>query len=112
MLDIKYATDKLYKEYVGCSIDTPLEFLKYLSEQNIPTCIRQVTVPTINDNEADIDALYEIIKDYKIDKVELLPFKKICQVKYDKLNIPFKFGSLPEPTNELMQKLNGILEND
>ncbi len=95
MLDIKYATDELYRKYVGCSIDTPLEFLRYLHQNKIPTRIRQVIVPTINDNEADVDALYELIKDFEIDRVELLPFKKICQTKYDNMGLEFPFGSIP-----------------
>ncbi len=110
MLDIKYTTDRLYKEYVGCSIDTPLEFLKYLSEQNIPTRIRQVTVPTINDKESDINALYELIKDYKIDKVELLPFKKICETKYQNMGVKFPFANIPsaetKATKTLQDKIN------
>ncbi|MBR4073209.1 MAG: radical SAM protein, partial [Clostridia bacterium] len=32
LLDIKYTSDSLYKENVGCSMDIPLEFLKFLNE--------------------------------------------------------------------------------
>ncbi len=110
MLDIKYATDELYKKYVGCSIDTPRLFLKYISEQGITIRIRQVIIPTINDTDADIDALYELIKDYKIDRVELLPFKKICQTKYDNLKIEFPFGNLDsadaQKVKVLQEKIN------
>ncbi len=111
MLDIKYTDEERYQKYVGCSIETPLEFLSYLSENQIPTRIRQVIVPTINDTEADVEALYELIKDYKIDKVELLPFKKICQTKYDDMGKEFPFGALPSADVKkvaLMQvKING-----
>ncbi len=109
MLDIKYATDELYKKYVGCSIDAPLEFLKYLSEQNIPTRIRQVIVPTINDTKSDIDTLYEIIKDYKIDKVELLPFKKICETKYENMGIEFPFAGIPSADINATKTLQDII---
>ncbi len=114
MLDIKYTTDKLYREYVGCSIDTPLEFLRYLHQNKIPTRIRQVIVPDINDTKADIDALYELIKGFEIDRVELLPFKKICQTKYDNLGLKFPFGNLEsadvKKVKELQEKINMILE--
>ena len=45
-----------------------------------------------------------------VDKIELLPFKKICQVKYDTLGIKFPFGSLNEPTQESMNLLNSYLK--
>ncbi len=110
LLDIKYTDNALYLENVGCSIDKPMEFLEYLNEQKIPTTIRQVIIPTLNDNEENIERLNEIVKKYScIDKVELLPFKKICQTKYDSMNIPFPFADKETPTKEMMDKLNNLL---
>ena len=110
LLDIKYPTDELYKKYVGCSIEAPLSFLKYLNGQGIPTTLRQVIIPTLNDTEKNIEFLKDIIKKHPcIDKVELLPFKKICKSKYDNLGKTFPFEHLPTPTPEQMEKLNKML---
>ncbi len=95
MLDIKYCDEEKYQKYVGCSIETPLKFLEYLNSQGIPTRIRQVIVPIINDTQDDLEALYKLINGKKIDKVELLPFKKICQTKYDSMGKEFPFASIP-----------------
>ena len=55
-------------------------------------------------------ALKKIISTHKnVDKVELLPFRKICQVKYDKMGIEFPFGNVPEPTKAQMKDLEGLL---
>lgn len=106
LLDIKYPTDELYKKYVGCSIEAPLNFLKYLNEQGIPTTLRQVIIPTLNDNDENIAFLKEIKRKHPcIDKTELLPFKKICKSKYDNLGLAFPFENLPTPTAELMKNL-------
>ncbi len=110
LLDIKYTQDELYKKHVGCSITATLKFLEYLNDNKIPTTIRQVIIPTLNDNEQNILRLKEIVSAHPcVDKVELLPFRKICQVKYDKLNLAFPFASIPEPTKEQMQELENLL---
>jgi pyruvate formate lyase activating enzyme len=112
LLDIKYTEDALYRENVGCSIDAPLAFLDYLSEQNIPTTVRQVIIPTKNDDEENIKALKSIVSDHgNVDKVELLPFRKICQVKYDKMKFEFPFGNIPEPTKECMSRLEKLINH-
>ena len=86
------------------SNDAPISFLKYLNEQKIPTTLRQVIIPTLNDNEENIRALKQIADAHPcVDKIELLPFRKICQVKYDKMGKEFRFGHLPEPTREQMK---------
>ena len=110
LLDIKYTDEARYAAHVGCSVTAPLAFLDYLNAQAIPTTVRQVTIPTVNDTEADVQALKEIVAARPcVDKVELLPFRKICQVKYDNLGIPFPFGGLPEPTPDRMQTLKNLL---
>lgn len=110
LLDIKYTTDEDYKKYAGCSLSAPLEFLDYLEKQKIPTTVRQVIIPTLNDSEENIKALKSIIQKHKnVDSAELLPFKKICQVKYDNMGIEFPFAHIPEPTHDLMEKLKTML---
>ena len=111
LLDIKYPTDELYKKYVGCGITAPLEFLKFLNEQKIPTTLRQVIIPTLNDNEESINFLKELKEKYKgVENIELLPFKKLCEVKYENLGREFPFKDISVPTSEQMEKLNNILK--
>ena len=111
LLDIKYTENDLYEQNVGCSLEKPMNFLYYLNEQKIPTTIRQVIIPTLNDNEKNIEKLNKIVENHScIDKVELLPFKKICQTKYENMKIEFPFEHIPTPTKETMDKLNKLLK--
>ena len=111
LLDIKYTTDEAYRAYVGCGIETPLAFLDYLDGEGIATTLRQVIIPTVNDTKEQVMALNAIAKAHKnVDKVELLPFRKICQVKYDSMGMQFPFAHIPEPTKEKMQELERILD--
>lgn len=97
LLDIKYPTDALYREYVGCSLDAPLAFLDYLQEKEITTTLRTVLIPSLNDTRDHEEFLSSLVKAHPcIDTVEVLPFRKLCTVKYDKMGIPFRFAAIPE----------------
>lgn len=110
LLDIKYADDESYRKYVGCSLENPVEFLSYLNEKALPVTIRQVVIPTLNDTAESVMFLKKLCEKYScIDKTELLPFRKICQVKYDEMKIDFPFKDIPVPQKDLMQKLNELL---
>ena len=110
LLDIKYTTDADYYAYVGCGMATPMAFLDYLTEQSIPATLRQVIIPSVNDTEEQVAVLGRIAATHpNVDKVELLPFRKICQVKYDSLGMEFPFAHIPEPTKERMQLLEQAL---
>lgn len=110
LLDIKYTNDADYKRYVGCSLDAPMKFLKYLDSVEISVTLRQVIIPTINDTKENIIALKQVFGSFEcVDKIELLPFKKICQVKYDQLGIEFPFSHIPQATNEKIKELENLL---
>lgn len=110
LLDIKYTTEELYRTHVGCGLAECLDFLDYLTEKNIPVTLRQVIIPGLNDNGENIEKLRSIADSHKnVDKRELLAFRKICQVKYDKLGIEFPFGHIPEPAKAKMDELSALL---
>ncbi len=106
LLDIKYTADEKYKKYVGCEFSSCLEFLNYLEQSRKPYYVRQVIIPGLNDSDKDIDELKSLLSDKKhLKGIELLPFKKLCQVKYDNLNLDFPLKDTPEPSAEKMQEL-------
>ena len=110
LLDVKYTTDDEYRENVGCGLAAPLAFLDYLAGEGIPTTLRQVIIPTVNDTDEQALALRRIAESHpNVDKVELLPFRKICQVKYDSLEMAFPFAHIPEPTGEQMRRLEQVV---
>ena len=110
LLDVKYTESELYSEHVGCELDRVISFLDLLYEMNIPTVLRQVIIPTLNDSEENVLRL-KAIGDSRanVEKIELLPFRKICSQKYDNMGIEFIFGHQPEPDAESMRKLNELL---
>ena len=103
MLDVKFINEEDYTKYTGGTLATTLRFLKLLETKEINTIIRQVIIPTINDSTTSILKLKEILNGYaNIIDIELLPFKKLCTSKYDRLGIEFKFKNIPAlPVNKL-----------
>ena len=111
LLDIKYTDDKAYFENAGCGYRTVLDFLEYLNSEKIPTTLRQVIIPSLNDSDTNILELKSIAEKHPcVDKVELLPFRKICTVKYENMGIEFPLAHIPEPSAERMAELNKLLE--
>lgn len=111
LLDVKYTDETLYNKHVGCDYKKVVEFLEYLNSQNIPTTLRQVIIPTLNDNEQNVYSLRILKNKYPcVDKIELLPFRKVCQVKYDQLKIEFAFKDIPTPDEKTMQELNALIQ--
>jgi len=111
LLDIKYTEDELYKSYVGCGMAAVLRFLDELQSRGIPTTLRQVIIPTLNDSQENIKALKGIAEQHKnVDKIELLPFKKLCSMKYEKMGIEFPFAHIPEPERQKIDSLNAMIK--
>ena len=112
LLDIKYTNDEHYRAYVGCEYESVKNFLQYLDGPRTAVTLRQVIIPDLNDTEENLSALSALRREHAcVDGIELLPFRKICQVKYDNMGIRFPFAERPTPTKEQMDKLNQFLQN-
>ncbi|MBQ1954393.1 MAG: hypothetical protein II350_01510 [Clostridia bacterium] len=110
MLDVKYSTDEDYRRFVGCPLSFATDTLDELCRKNIPTTLRRVIIPGLNDTAEDTLWLKNLAKSHgNVDGIELLPFRKLCAPKYEALGIDFPFEHIPTPSPEKMAELNGIL---
>jgi len=109
LLDIKFTSFDEYKKYTGGTLDGAMRFLDLTREKNIPVWIRHVVVPGITDSKENILKLKALIKPYEnVEKVELLPFRKLCLEKYRELGTPFPLEGVPEATEEKLAELNSL----
>ena len=110
LLDIKYTNEEDYRRYVGCSMEQPLLFLAELNKRHIPTTLRQVIIPPLNDEEDNILRLKQLALAHPcVNKIELLPFRKICENKYEAMGIPFPFDRFETPSAQKCAKLESEL---
>lgn len=110
LLDIKFVTEALYKAHCGGSLERVLLFLGALEACGVDTWVRQVVVPGLNDRVEDSLALRALVGGYRcVKKVELLPFRSLCEMKYRELSIPFPLAGTPELTPERLSELTAAL---
>lgn len=103
LLDIKMTSEADYLTYTKGSLQTTLSFLRLLEAKKKTVWIRQVIVPGFNDTPENAQALHRLIDGFTcIEKVEFLPFRKLCKEKYEKMQIPFPFAGYQEATSTLV----------
>lgn len=111
LLDIKYPTEELYLKHTGGSLSKALDFLRIASERGVKITLREVIIPEQNDTEESMEFLKALRKEFQsVDKIELLPFKKMCEHKYENMGIPFPLKDIPEPSPEKIRELEEILK--
>ena len=108
--DIKFTTEKEYRENTGGSLLKVRQFLDMVNKQSVPLWVRHVVVPGYTDSEEEVKVMAEIANLYPtLEKIELLPFHKLCVPKYEALGIPFRCADIPECSRETIEKLNTLV---
>ena len=110
LLDIKSINPVRYKDLTGGNLDDTLKFLNYLKSINKKVWIRHVIVPTITDNDAELEQLAKFLVDYKdiIDKIELLPYHTMGIVKWEKLGKEYPLKDLKALSKERLLNAKNI----
>ena len=109
LLDYKYTTAGDYVKNVGCSIEKVDAFLNKLEQMNKRVWLRQVIIPGLNDNEESVGRLYDVANAHRcVEKVELLPFRKLCIEKYKDMGIAFPLADVPEADAALISRLQDV----
>lgn len=101
LLDIKHVNDKDYFDLTGQSMDEFYKFVDSLNNSNAKVWIRQVIIPGVNDNYDYIKGLADFIKKIKnVEKIEFLPYHKLGDEKYLKLEFVNPYSEKQEMSKE------------
>lgn len=110
MLDIKHIEDENHKALTGLPNARPLAFAKFLSDHNKRMWIRHVLVPGLTDNDEDLTKLRSFLDTLtSVEKVEVLPYHTMGEVKYDKMGIPYPLKGVEPPCKERVLNAKRIL---
>lgn len=112
ILDIKAINPELYTKITRQKVEISLEFLKTCQKKNKKLWIRQVIVPSINDDEKHVLELKNFISKLKnVERVELLPYHSMAKDKYAKLGLDYPLGDTPEMDKQKCMELEKLLKN-
>lgn len=97
LVDVKFLTEEDYLRHTGGRLCQVRAFLDLCLRQNVPIWARHVVVPGLTDGQDHLRRLLAFLAPYSnLQKIELLPFRKLCLEKYDALGIPFPLREVPE----------------
>lgn len=115
LLDIKHITKEDYIKITGYdNLDKFFEFVEQLNKTNVEVWIRQVIIPDVNDNKEYIHDLSNFIKKHikNVKRVDFLPYHKLGQEKYEKLNIPCPYKDKEEMSKDKSEELHKLFEEE
>lgn len=111
ILDIKEINDEKHKELTKWTNTNILQMAKYLSDHGKSMWIRHVLVPGLTDDEEGLKELNSFIKELKtVDRVEILPYHTLGEVKWQELDIPYPLEGVRIPTPEEVKKAEELLD--
>ncbi|WP_394232391.1 pyruvate formate-lyase-activating protein [Niallia oryzisoli] len=108
LVDLKHINRKKHIQLTGMANEHIIQFAKHLSKRHIPVWIRHVLVPTITDNEKDLEELGEFIGTLEnVEKLEILPYHKLGVYKWEALGLDYPLKDVEPPSNA---KVNAAYE--
>lgn len=109
LLDIKSFDPPTYQRVTSVTITPTLQLATYLHEIQKPTWIRFVLVPGLTDAPENIAGLAKFVAGFSnVEKVEVLPFHKMGEYKWQQLGLDYTLWDTPPASPELVTQTLAI----
>lgn len=104
LLDIKSFDPDIYKTVTNVSLEPTLQLARYLDQIHKPVWIRFVLVPGLTDSPHNMVGLADFVATLNnVERLEVLPFHKMGQYKWEQLGWDFTLKDTPPATAEQVQ---------
>lgn len=112
LYDLKMMDSEKHQQWIGVPNEKILENLKILATTGAKIIIRIPLIGGVNDDAENMEATARFVAALSGEKktVNLLPYHKIAQTKYQKLGRPDEFQLLEEPTKEAQTRAVSIFK--
>lgn len=99
LLDIKSFDDATHRKVTKVGVQATLDFAERLCANNKAVWLRFVLVPGLTDDEQNMrDLAAYAAKMPNIERVDILPFHKMGEYKWQELGLEYQLSDTPEPT--------------
>ena len=96
LCDLKFLTKADYLKNCRADFDQIERFLQLTAMKNVPLWIRHVVVPGLTDGMGHLRRVKAKAESYpNFEKLEFLPFHKLCMEKYERLGLEFPLKDTP-----------------
>lgn len=112
LFDIKHTDPVKHKEFTGVSNEVIISNLIKLDQLNIPIEIRMPIIPGYNDSGDNIQKACQLLGELKnIQRVKLLPYHRLGEGKYERLEMEYKLKDVKPPDKARMEKLTESMKS-
>ena len=101
--DVKHYDDEKHREKTDVSNQLILQNLKYASTIKKDIVARIPMIPGYNDSLDDSEKYADLLAEYGIDTVHLLPFHQYGSGKYDLLGLNYEYRNVPNTREEALK---------
>jgi pyruvate formate lyase activating enzyme len=112
LYDVKFIDADCHKRYTGVSNDRILNNLRFLTKLNCEIQVRVPCIPRINDGEAQIRALAQVVSEMGIQSIALLPYNAAAGAKYRWLGRHYTLSDRETQTQKDMTSLADICREE
>lgn len=111
LLDIKSFDPTLYEKVTNVSLQPTLALARHLDAIHKPTWIRFVLVPGLTDDLDNVEGLAQFVATLSnVERVEVLPFHKMGEYKWQTLGYDYQLADTPLPTPAQIQNVTQIFQ--
>ena len=112
LFDIKHIDPVQHKRLIGVSNLRILNNLEKLCRVHSHLIIRYPLIPGCNDGEADILAMARYIKGLRqVEKVEIIPYHRYGELKYEMLGKKYRLAGLAIPNPEMLTRACDLIHS-
>jgi pyruvate formate lyase activating enzyme len=110
--DLKLMNSESHQRFTGVKNDLILENLKMLAEGGSAITVRVPILPGVNDDPENSDALSKYLSPLGVREIDLIPYHKLGNDKYHRMNLSCVMKDVEPPTMEEMETIAARLKRD